>query len=212
MGGYVGKHSNSPRAGIAAIAEAERKDQWGPTPGEIVSYDAATMRATVKMLVTKTDGDGNTLEPPLLEEVPVDVQVTSNGGMTFPIGAGTRVMLVPQKGTTEDGGGRSFNLSDMRATINGGNAPGDAPAGVDADNIHLRANAAGDKGVKVSPDGKFQVDMAEGELIDLLAQLCETLAGDKLSIAYGSSGGSGHALQQASTYAEIGAKLRGSKI
>lgn len=216
MTGLLGKVTNEPADAVGKIAQGERETTWGPIPGEIVTYDAAKGTATVRPLY-KPIVNGKTLDMPDLYEVPVDMPRTAIGGMTFPIPAGSKVMLSPQmrafeeyeegnEGTPTDA--RSFHVSTMRASLSGGDSLSDPLPGADADNFHLRFNASGSFGLKGSPDGKFQLNGVQGNVFDILAEVVELLASDTLLINYGSSAGSGHQLQFKAQYAALAAKLR----
>lgn len=215
MTGLIGKTLNDPADAVGQIAQVERETQWGPIPGEIVSYDAATGTGTVRPLY-KPVVNGKTLDMPDLYEVPVDMPRTANGGMTFPVPAGTKVMLTPQMralddyeegndGTPYDA--RSFHISNMRASLSGGDSLSDPLPGADADNFHLRFNASGSFGLKGSPDGKFQLTGAQGDVIDLLAEVCETLGVLTTTVTSGSSTGVWPITQQAAL-AALAARLR----
>lgn len=216
MPGYLGKHTNLGRDVTGSQVQAERDSMWGPIPGEIVTYDAAAGTATVRPLY-KPVHNGQPVDMPDLYEVPVDQPRTNGMGMTFPIPAGTKVMIAPQMRAFEDyeegndgspTDARSFHLSNMRASLSGGDSLSDPLPGADADNFHLRFNASGSFGMKGSPDGKFQLNGAQGNVFDILAEVVELLAADTLVIEYGSSEGSGHKLEFQSQYAELAAKLR----
>lgn len=214
MAGYLGKTTNDPRDVTDRQAESEREAQWGPIPGEIVSYNGQT--ATVKPLYRPIH-NGKAVDMPLLLEVPVDLPRTANAGITFPIPAGTRVMLAPMMrsmdnydvdddGTPSDA--RSFSLSDMRATIVGGDSLKSPLENVDMQNTHIRFSADGSFGFKGSPDGKFQMMGAEGDVLDVLAQVCELLAVLTTTVSSGSSTGIWPITQQAALSA-LATKLRG---
>lgn len=215
--GYVGKTTNLSREVIAQQAQAEREDQWGNMPGEIVDYDHAKGTATIKPLFKKKKADGTDLELPNLLEVPIDFPRTGNSAITHPLPAGTKVNLSPQmrsmenydvdnQGTFSDA--RSSNLSDMRATISGGDSLTEPLANVDPDNTHIRFNADGTYGLRGSPDGKFKIDGSEGNVYDLIATFMELVANDQLHINYGSSAGEGHRLQNKTSLLDIAAKIR----
>lgn len=208
MVGYLGKRTNQQRDITGQQAQSEREAMWGPIPGEIVSYDPASQTATVQPLY-KPVHNGQPVDMPQLFEVPVDLPRTASAGMTFPIPAGTKVMLSPMMrsmdnyDTDDDGApfdGRSFHLADMRATISGGNSVSDPLQNVDPDNTHLRFDAAGEYGLKGSPDGKFELIGSEGSIFDMLIEHVElTSEGFTLLGTEGLS----HSLR----YTEIGAEL-----
>ncbi len=213
MAGYLGKTTNDSRDVTDRQSQAEREAQWGPIPGEIVSYNGQT--ATVKPLY-KPIHNGKPVDMPVLLEVPVDLPRTANAGITFPIPAGTRVMLAPMMrsmdnydvdddGTPSDA--RSFSLSDMRATIVGGDSLKSPLENVDLENTHMRFSTDGSFGIKGSTDGKFQMMGSEGDVLDLLAQVCELLAVLTTTVSSGSSSGIWPITQQAALGA-LATKLR----
>lgn len=216
MTGYIGKTTNLGRDVMGRQALSEREAMWGPIPGEIVSYDPASGTATIKPLY-RPRFNGEPVEMPELLEVPVDLPRTASAGLTFPIPAGTKVMLTPAMRSMENyddenngspSDGRSFNLSDMRASIAGGDSLTDPMKNVDPDNTHLRFDDEGKFGVRGSPDGKIKIEGSEGDIYDLLATAIELIASDRLQINYGSSAGTGHALEHAAALTEIAGKLR----
>lgn len=216
MAGYLGKTTNDSRDVTDRQAQAEREAQWGPIPGEVVAYNAATQTATVQPLY-KPIHNGKPVAMPQLLEVPVDLPRTANAGITFPIPAGTRVMLAPMMRSmdnydVDDDGApsdaRSFSLSDMRATIVGGNSLKSPMENVDPDNTHIRFSTDGSFGIKGSPDGKFRIDGAEGNLYDIIATFMELVASDELQINYGSSAGTGHQLFNRAALMALAAKVR----
>lgn len=217
MTGYLGKKTNWPKDVTGAQTQAERDDMLGPMPGEIVSWDPVRGVADIKPLLKKRQFNGEPLEYPVLKDVPVDMPRTANSGITFPIPVGTRVMLTPQMRSmenydAEDDGSqsdaRSFNLSDMRASIAGGDSLTDPLPNVDGSNLHVRFDPEGRFGIKGSPDGKIKIEGAEGNIYDILATFMELVASDQLMIAYGSSAGTGHALQNRAVLMELAAKVR----
>jgi hypothetical protein len=178
MTGLLGKTTNLPRDVVGQQAQSERESMWGPIPGEIVSYDASKGTAEVKPLY-KPRHNGKLVDMPNLLEVPIDLPRTGSAGLTFPIPAGTKVMLTPAMRSMEsyddanDGAAsdsRSFALSDMRASISGGDSLTDPMKDVDADNTHLRFDAEGKFGVRGSPDGKIAIEGAQG---NIYLEICE---------------------------------------
>lgn len=112
---------------------------------------------------------------------------------------------VDDDGTPSDA--RSFSLSDMRATIVGGDSLKSPLENVDLENTHIRFSADGSFGMKGSPDGKFQLKGAEGDVLDVLAQVCELLAVLTTTVSSGSSTGVWPITQQAALGA-LATKLR----
>lgn len=216
MTGLIGKTTNSQEDTIGQIAEAERNAMWGPIPGEILAYDAASGTATVRPIYKMTGPDGEAIDLPDLFEVPVDQPRTGNAGLTFPIPAGTRVMLSPQMRATDayEGGedatatdARAFHLSTMRASLAGGDSLSSPLDGADGDNTHLRFSTSGEFGIKGSPDGKIQISGAQGDIIDIVASVCEILGQLTTTVSTGSSSGTWPITQQAQL-ADLAAKLR----
>lgn len=179
--GYLGKTTNWYEDDVGKMAQATADEMWGPIPGEIVSYDAATQTATVKPLY-KPRHNGEPVDMPELYEVPVEQPRTGNMAITMPIPAGTKVMLNPSMRSREnydeddDGSpsdGRTFHLADMRATISGGDSLKNPLQNVDGDNAHIRFNADGSYGIKGSPDGKFEITGAQGNVYALIGDAVE---------------------------------------
>lgn len=181
MVGYLGKRTNQQRDITGQQAQSEREAMWGPIPGEIVSYDPASQTATVQPLY-KPIHNGQPIAMPQLFEVPLDLPRTGSAGITFPIPAGTKVMLSPMMRSMDnydsdgDGApfdGRSFHLADMRATIVGGDSVSTPLANVDPENTHIRFSPDGQFGLKGSPDGKIALQGSEGDVYDMLIQHVE---------------------------------------
>lgn len=217
MTGYLGKTTNLQRDVVGRQAEAEREDQIGPMPGKVTAYYPERGTVDVQPLFKRRKWDGSPLEYPELKDVPIDFVRTGNSAVTHPIPVGSRVMLYPtmrssEKYDTEDDGepsdARSFNLSDMRASLAGGDSLSSPLPNVDPDNTHIRFDPDGKYGVRGSPDGKFKIEGSEGNLYDIIATFMELVASDELQIAYGSSAGSGHALQNRAQLMELAAKVR----
>lgn len=216
MTGQLGKYTNAPADIVGAQAQEEVNSQWGNMKGRIVSFDGASQTATIKPLF-KPVFNGKEVEMPELLEVPVRFQKGGKGALTFPVEAGNIVSLRPQMRSSENlltGEGetasdaRSFNLSDMEATLDNGDNLEDALENFDNENMHLRFNQDGTFGMKASADGKISIDGGEGNIYDLLATAIELIASDQLQINYGSSAGSGHELQHKAALTEIAGKLR----
>ncbi|KQV28093.1 hypothetical protein ASC97_07020 [Rhizobium sp. Root1203] len=181
MTGLLGKRTNQPRDVVGRQIQSDRENRWGPIPGEIVSFDPESQTATVQPLY-KPIHNGQPVTMPQLYEVPVDLPRTGSAGITFPIPAGSKVMLTPMmrsmEGYDDNGDGaptdrRSYSLADMRATIVGGDSVSTPLANVDPENTHIRFSADGQFGLKGSPDGKIALQGSEGDVYDILIQHVE---------------------------------------
>ena len=217
--GHVGKTTNRFRDVVGVEDTAEREDMWGAMPGEIVSFDPATQTATVRPLY-KPRHNGESVQIDDLQEIPVRFPRIGGFVMTSPVKEGDRVTLQPgmrnaanfheDDGAFEADDARSFALSDMEAHLAGGEGVSRPIPNFNAEHMELRSES-GDFAMMMTEDGKFQMRGAMGDWFDLMAQLAQALADDRLVIAYGSSAGSGHALSNRATYAEIAGKLAGMK-
>ena len=219
MAGYINKKTNDPMDVLTSATQAERDSMWGPIPGEIVSYDSVSGTATVQPLYRPIH-NGVAVTMPVLYEVPIDLPRTASAGLTFPIPSGTKVMLTPQMRAIdeyEEGGfgdpydARSFHLSNMRASIAGGDSLSAPLPNVDPENTHLRFSPDGDFGIKGSPDGKVAIEGKEGNLYSLLVQVVEILGSETTTVSSGSSAGVWPLTHQAQ-FAALAAKLRGSAL
>lgn len=217
MKGYVGKTNTLIEDVIDAKILAEREDQFGPMDGEIVSFDPAKQTATVRPFYKKNLAGVPTQVPDLLD-VPIEFPRAGGGAVTHPVKSGDKVRLTPKMRDSTaydtDGGAyaatseRSFNLSDMTASITGGDSLKDPLPTFDADNTHIRANASGTFGMRFSPDGKFKIEGAEGNVYEIIAEFMELVAEDPLLINYGSSAGTGHQLFNKGPLMVLAAKIR----
>lgn len=215
--GRQGKTTNWADDVVGTAILQERQSMWGEINGEIVAFDASKQTATIKPLYTPVFNGKKTPMPNLLE-VPVRFQRAGGGSaVTFPIKAGDKVALRPKMRSNENyytGGDdtasdqRSFNLSDMEAYLDGGDSLANPIKNFDPENTNMRFDADGKFGLKGSPDGKVSIDGSEGNLCELIGTFMELVATDQLSIAYGSSAGSGHQLQNRAALLEIANKVK----
>lgn len=179
--GYRGKTTNSRREVVAVQAQAERESMWGEITGTVVSFDPATQTATIQPDYQPSH-NGEPVPMPELQEVPV--RFTRAGGFTItsPVAAGDKVSLRPQMRSTEQyhtgndhtagGDARSFNLSDMEAHLTGGEPLTDPITDFNSEAMEIRT-ADGSFKIAMTPDGKFKMTGAQGDLIDLVARLAE---------------------------------------
>lgn len=218
MTGYLGKTTNGFGSSVGGAAQDEREDMLGPIPGEVVAYHPERGTVDVQPLFKKwIPSAGKNIDYPVLSDVPLDQPRSGNSAITHPVPVGTRVMLTPMMRSGEnyeadDDGSpsdrRSFNLSDMRASLSGGDSLSSPLPNVDPDNTHIRFDAEGQYGIRGSPDGKVKIEGSEGNIYDLIATFMELVASDQLQINYGSSAGSGHQLQNRAALMEIAGKIR----
>lgn len=214
--GRAGKATNKRQEGVAIQASAERESMFGEMPGQIVSFNPNNQTATIRPLYKPTH-DGKKVDMPELQEVPVRFQRIGGFVVTAPVKEGDMVMLRPQQRSTEEyhtGGdhesikeSRSMSLSDMEAFLDGGEKITDPISNFNTENFEIRSEDGRFK-MEMSEDGKFKMEGAQGNWYDLMAKVVELLAEDNLNVKYGSSAGSGHALEKRSEYASIAAKLR----
>lgn len=217
MTGYLGKTTNSPGDVRGAATTAERESQWGEIPGKVISFNKQNQTITVQPLY-KPKFNGLPVDMPVLEEVPMRFQRAGPMAITMPIKPGALVSLKPQMRsqdnyhTTGDGSAndaRSFHLTDMEAHLAGGESLTDPIKNFDENNVHLRANEDGTKGIKMDESGKLKIESEGGDLMDVLATFMELVANDQLHINYGSSAGEGHRMQNKDQLLALAAKVRG---
>jgi Phage protein Gp138 N-terminal domain len=217
--GYLGKYSNDSRDVTGRQVQTAVENQWGPIPGVTVSeWNGRTVNVQP---LYKPIHNGQPVDMPVLFEVPLDQPMSGNAGMTMPVPVGTPVMLAPQMRAMDDyeegeGGqpydARAFHLSTMRASLTGGERLSQEIPNIDLENTHIRFSPDGNFGIKGSPDGKFRIDGAEGNLYDIIATFMELVASDTLQINYGSSAGTGHALENRAQLMELAAKVRAMQL
>lgn len=221
----AGHPNASLRGTIAEVfsqrMEAERQSIWTSLPGEVVSVSGDGRTATIRPLYkARFNGASDPVQMPDIVDVPI--QWPRGGGMLmrFPLRPGDQGEIRVQarnlddwygKGTAEPAAtARMHDLSD--STFQPGLSSSQAPAGpYDPDNFEL-SSEDGQHRIRMSPQGKFDMTGAEGNVIALLRELAELLASDGLDIKFGSSFGTTHALQKRAQYAEIAAKLSAMEL
>ena len=218
--GYLGKRTNWADDNRSASQNAERLSQWGEINGRIVSFDPIKQTATIQPTY-KPKFNGVATDMPQLLEVPVRFPRTKKGAVTYPVGAGDMVSLRPMMRSSEDyhesGDGapsdaRSFSLADMEAHLDGGESLSDPIQNFDSENTHIRADEAGQYGIKMSPSGEIEIKGSQGDLMSIIGELLDLLGADALEINYGSSAGTGHALFNRAQYLELAAKVNAMRI
>jgi Phage protein Gp138 N-terminal domain len=186
MPGRLGKTTNWPDDITGQQTLDERQSQWGEISGKIVSYDKTKQTATVKPLY-KPRHNGKAVEMPELYEVPVRMQRSGGGGLTFPVKKGDYVTMRTQMRSSEnyhdkeDGAAsdaRSFSVADYEAHLAGGESLKNPIQNCDGDNVHLRFSEDGKMGIRGDTSGKIQVEGSkiklqgsQGDLMDLARQI-----------------------------------------
>lgn len=149
-------------------------------PAKIISYDSSKKKAKVQPTLNKRYANGQNIEMPIINGVPVVFPSSSNFSMTWPLSANDYVLLVfSERSTAEwlNKGGlvtpqdpRKFDLSDAIAI------PGLMPY------IESNTNSnndftvkIGDATFKMSPDGKFCFSGQNEELMSILDELFTTI-------------------------------------
>lgn len=214
--GYRGKTTNAGREVTAAQAQAESEAAWGEITGTVESFDPETQTISVKPDYLPVH-DGEEVEMPVLEEVPVRFQRMGGFVVTTPVKKGDKVTLRPQQRSSEEfhtegtynapKDTRSRSLSDMEAFLDGGEPLTNPIKNFNNENFEIRSED-GQFAMEMSESGKFRMKGSDGNWFDLLARIAELLASDTLLIKYGSSLGSGHQLEHKAEYEEIAGKLR----
>ena len=196
---------------IQTAIEARLCNMHTCLPGIVTAYDSETQKATVQPEIRRQYINGDTVDLPAIQDVPI---VWPRGGgavLHFPLAVGDQVLLVFSERSVdewkEEGGQvlpeefRKFDLSDAFA-IPGG-YPFNNPSEVDGKNVQLKY---GNAELKMTQGGKFNLKGVNSELFDLLVQLTNTLANDLTNTMLGPQ-----PLLGAATYASIKAKLEAMK-
>lgn len=127
--GYRGKTTNALRERTATQAQMERESAWGELTGKIVSFDPKTQTASIQPDYKPTH-NGEKIDMPQLDEVPVRFPRAGGFLVTMPIKEGDKVVLRPQMRSSEkfheedkyeiEKDTRTNSLSDMEAFLDGG--------------------------------------------------------------------------------------------
>lgn len=217
--GHVGKTTNIGRDAVAVQAREEREDQWGPMPMEVVSFDPATQTATAKPQY-RPKHNGEPVEMPELYEVPVRFPRLGQMAMTWPVNPGDVLMGMPMmrgtekwhtEGKYESTDTRSSSLADYELLAFSGQSLTKPIPNFNNNAMEIRSEDGQFK-MEMQPDGKFRQTGAEGNAFKIIGDALKLIGEDQLQIAYGSSQGSGHALQNAAGIIALANKLLGMSI
>lgn len=96
-------------------------------PGQIISYDYTTQKASIQPTLNKVWNDATSVQLPVLENVPIIFQESGGASLTFPINPGDTCLLICVERSLDEwltNGGlvnpkdpRKFDLSDMVAIM-----------------------------------------------------------------------------------------------
>ncbi|HEV7258925.1 MAG TPA: Gp138 family membrane-puncturing spike protein [Bosea sp. (in: a-proteobacteria)] len=193
MAGHQGTSTRrSPVEGLFAATESERREINTTLDGEIVSYDRATQRATVRPKLERRFGD-KVLKAPDLQEIKVAMPGGGGFGAHYDLKAGDPVTLhVRQRSVDKsqtDGGdadgapGRMHDLSDAIAYPGGGedsNVMENMPAagahfGSKDGKSGLQARAGGSSAIVGGPNGTDKLTVSAAGKIDLKGENGDSL-------------------------------------
>lgn len=193
MAGYLGSSNRKNEAdAFRAAVQAEVGDINTTIDGEIVSYNRATQRATVKLKLEQSIG-GQTIQAPALEDIKVAMPGGGGFGLHYDMKAGDPVVVHVRQSNTDtsqtEGGNaqggptRSFNLSDAIAYPGGGedskvmtNMPaGGAHYGSSDGKSGLQARAGGSSAIIGGPNGSDKLTVSAAGKIDLKGENGDSL-------------------------------------
>lgn len=174
--GYRGKTTNLMRENVAVQAQAEREAAWGELTGTIVDFDPARQVATIQPDYRPMH-NGEPIDMPQLQEVPVRFTRTGGFVISTPIKPGNKVTLRPQQRSSEEyhtGGqyespndARSNSLSDMEAFLDGGEPLTNPIGGFNSENMEIRTEGGLPK-IEIGEGGTFiKLMVSESVYIEL---------------------------------------------
>ncbi|KRE07466.1 hypothetical protein ASE63_22465 [Bosea sp. Root381] len=193
MAGYVGSSNRRNESdAFRAAVQAEVGEINTTLDGEIVSYDRATQRATIKIKLEQSIG-GQTIQAPALEDIRVAMPSGGGFGAHYDLKSGDPVIVHVRQsntdtsqtegGNAQGGATRSFNLSDAIAYPGGGedsdvmeNMPaGGAHFGSKDGKSGLQARAGGSSAIVGGPSGSDKLTVSADGKIDLKSESGDSL-------------------------------------
>lgn len=207
---------------LGQVAQSERMDMATSLPARVKSIENHPEKgliATMEVLY-KPVFNGQQVDFPDLLEVPVDVPRGGGFVAGIPVKAGDYGTIHFASRDSDDyqmsgdamapPSARYNSFSDGRFTPGAGPAP-KAMSDYDMANAFFGTDDH-KNGVRVSPAGTVAIEGAGESLMAILSELLETLVAEDLSIAYGSSAGTGHALHFRPKYASLLGRLNTMKL
>lgn len=204
---------------IAETVEARMAQVWTNLPVKVVSISGDGKTATLQPLY-KPRHNGEAVSMPQLVDVPIEWPRGGGMVMRFPIKSGDKGMVAFMSRSMDDfyetGDETAAPSARMHSLSDGVFRPGlsdkSAPVGEYDNTAFELGSEDGQFKFKMNEAGQFKMEGAQGDIIDLLQELCQKLSSDTLVIKYGSSAGSGHELQFKADYAAIAAKIAAMKM
>lgn len=154
-------------------------------PGQIVSYDYSTQKASIQPCLKKSYLDGTTQEMPILNNVPVIFPRSGEASFTFPVLPGDTCLLLFIERSTDlwkSVGGivapndpRKFDLSDAVAIMGlipfseNSLSENNEDVLLTYKNSSIRIKASGD--IQISTSAKVAIGNTSTEVLDVISQL-----------------------------------------
>lgn len=159
-------------------------------PGRIESYDYTVQKASIQPLLNKVFSNGDIVQMPILNNVPVMFPRAGGASLTFPVVKGDTVLLVFSERSLDNWKGtggivspedpRKFDLSDAVAIVGLYPFNENSPATNNEDvlltykNSSITIKVTGD--VVVNTSNKVAIGNQTTELLDVLSQTLNLLA------------------------------------
>ena len=136
-------------------------------PGQIVSYDFTTQKASIQPTINKVWSDGTKIPLPILENVPVIFPESGGASITFPVLPGDTCLIIFAERSIDEwktNGGlvnpvdpRKFDFTDAVAIM--GLKPFNASFPPRTNNTDLVINFAGSS-ISITPTGAIKINTA----------------------------------------------------
>lgn len=184
-----------PEEALLSALEGAQAKIWTALPGVVAAVDlnaqTVAVQPTIRGRVTGQDGRVQSVNMPLLADVPIVFPRAGGFALTFPIAVGDEVLVVfasraidswwQSGGIGEPVEARMHDLSDAFA-IPGPTSQPKKLSGVSAANVQLR-NAAGDSFLEITPAGDVNIVSAGNVSVTAAGDATVTAAGSALVTA-----------------------------
>jgi hypothetical protein len=165
---------DDPEENLRLVLDAARSSMWSSLPGVVVSFSPGAMTVSVQPTISQVNTrDGEQVNLPVLQDVPVVFPGGGGATLTFPISAGDECLLVfasraidswwQSGGVQPPAAGRSHSLSDAFALVGVRSRPR-ALGGVSTGSVQLRADS-GASLIELTPAGGIVRIVAPGGLM-----------------------------------------------